>query len=230
MSTFIETCGINAAIETLLRDTKGDVYIVSPFLKFCNRFKDDMIRRNEQRYETYIIYGKTDLQPDVSHLLRDLKFVHVRYCEDLHAKCYCNRSVAIITSMNLYEYSQINNEEMGLIVCSKDEPETFEKILNSVYRLMSKSGEVELSTKKSVPKKSKSEYTVGHCIRCGSEIPMNVLKPYCDKCFKSWNKYHDAKYVEKDGFCHLCGHSNPSTLEKPVCRTCFIEHKGLFMQ
>ncbi len=34
--------------------------------------------------------------------------------QNLHAKCYLNEKAAIITSMNLYDFSQVNNNEMGV--------------------------------------------------------------------------------------------------------------------
>ena len=39
----------------------------------------------------------------------------MKYHENLHAKCYVNDTKLIITSLNFYEYSMINNKEMGVI-------------------------------------------------------------------------------------------------------------------
>ena len=36
--------------------------------------------------------------------------------KNLHAKCYLNEKEALLTSMNLYEYSQEHNDEMGILV------------------------------------------------------------------------------------------------------------------
>jgi phosphatidylserine/phosphatidylglycerophosphate/cardiolipin synthase-like enzyme len=40
---------------------------------------------------------------------------------NLHAKCYISENEAIISSLNLYEYSQVNNDEMGILVKSNHE-------------------------------------------------------------------------------------------------------------
>lgn len=51
-------------------------------------------------------------------------------------KCYMNEDEAIVTSMNLYSFSQQNNDEMGIYVKKKDDPELYNDILNEVQRLL----------------------------------------------------------------------------------------------
>ena len=41
--------------------------------------------------------------------------VHLYFSKNLHAKCYLNEKKMIITSMNLYEFSQVNNREMAFL-------------------------------------------------------------------------------------------------------------------
>jgi phosphatidylserine/phosphatidylglycerophosphate/cardiolipin synthase-like enzyme len=47
-----------------------------------------------------------------------------------------NEDEAIVTSMNLYSFSQQNNDEMGIYVKKKDDPELYNDILNEVQRLL----------------------------------------------------------------------------------------------
>ena len=54
----------------------------------------------------------------------------------LHAKCYLNEQAAIITSLNLYEFSQQNNEEMGVYIENKDiGKKLYAEIFSDVNRL-----------------------------------------------------------------------------------------------
>ncbi len=48
--------------------------------------------------------------------MQKLDFVRLSFCKNLHAKCYLNESECIISSLNLYEFSQINNNEMGILI------------------------------------------------------------------------------------------------------------------
>lgn len=49
--------------------------------------------------------------------------IRTSLCKNLHAKCYLNENEAIITSMNLYEFSQMNNNEMGIHLTKSGNPE-----------------------------------------------------------------------------------------------------------
>ena len=68
-----------------------------------------------------IIYGKSELQPDESEWLQGLDAVKTSYRKDLHAKCYLNEDMALLTSMNLYEFSEKNNDEMGVLVSREED-------------------------------------------------------------------------------------------------------------
>ena len=69
-------------------------------------------------------------------------------CSTLHAKCYLNEKEAIVTSMNLYSYSQDNNDEMGIYVTKKEDPELYEEISNEAKRLLRISEEIRVSVTK----------------------------------------------------------------------------------
>ncbi len=54
----------------------------------------------------------------------------------LHAKCYMNESEAIVTSLNLYEFSQVNNIEMGFYINNQGiGKQIYEDISTEVKRL-----------------------------------------------------------------------------------------------
>jgi len=53
--------------------------------------------------------------------LEELKYVRLYFSKNLHAKCYLNESKMIIASMNLYEFSQQNNKEMGILIDRSNE-------------------------------------------------------------------------------------------------------------
>ena len=56
--------------------------------------------------------------------------------KDLHAKLYMNEEFAVISSMNLYEYSQVNNEELGVLCGRKEDRAEFKDITFQVMRLI----------------------------------------------------------------------------------------------
>ena len=74
-----------------------------------------------------LYYGKNDLQPE-QRTSGSTRWTSVRtsFRENLHAKCYLNENEALVTSMNLYEFSQQNNDEMGILVSKHDDPALYE--------------------------------------------------------------------------------------------------------
>ena len=149
----------------------------------------------------------------------------LRYCfvKIYMLNVYINEKEAIITSMNLYDFSQQNNNEMGIYVTKEEDPELYQDINKEVTSLIRTSEHVAISIEKvdDIQKKAptKSEKGEGHCIRCGEGIKLNTEYPLCKKCYKSWSKYSDPAYEEK--FCHICGKENKSSLNKPVCYSCY---------
>ena len=56
-----------------------------------------------------------------------------------------NESAAIITSMNLYEFSQVNNNEMGVYIERDVEPELYRDTYEEAQRLIRVSEEIRLA-------------------------------------------------------------------------------------
>ncbi|MBT7237581.1 hypothetical protein HN865_01860, partial [Candidatus Woesearchaeota archaeon] len=147
-------------------------------------------------------------------------------CEKLHAKCYLNEERALITSMNFYEFSQVNNDEMGIVVIKDKDPQLYEDINKEIQRLIRNNDEIKVTVEKVIPNKNNNSSTKGHCIRCKTEIKLNPKVPLCNKCYKSWSKYSDKTYKEK--CCHICNKEFNSSMEKPVCLNCYNKNKSLF--
>ena len=64
---------------------------------------------------------------------------------DLHAKCYLNEELCIITSLNLYEFSQINNNEMGVLIRRSEDAELYKEAYEEAQRIIRISDEVRIS-------------------------------------------------------------------------------------
>jgi hypothetical protein len=161
--------------------------------------------------------------------LQERKNVIIYALDNLHAKCYINQDTAIITSLNLYQFSEHNNREMGILVDKSTDPELYVNIFNEVGSIIGESNKYELTMKKQdtpipskdAPKKSQPAQTVksGFCIRCGQDIAFNIEKPLCNTCYQSWAKYGDPSYPEK--YCLICGKDSKQSYEKPVCYSCY---------
>jgi phosphatidylserine/phosphatidylglycerophosphate/cardiolipin synthase-like enzyme len=121
MAKYLRTTQVSAEVESLILDAKSTIFIVSPYLKLSDRIKELLYDKNLLRVNIQIIFGKNDLSPTETSFLKELKYVQLFFSKNLHAKCYFNEDKMIITSMNLYEFSQQNNREMGVLLdCADD--------------------------------------------------------------------------------------------------------------
>jgi len=234
MAKFLNTRKAIAAIEELIKNAGEKLILVSPYLKLSKDFKELLEFRNNNDKITTVIFGKQELKPDEMKFLQSLRFVILKFNEDLHAKCYLNDKQMIITSLNLYEFSMANNKEMGVLIDLDDSND--KSLYDEAYK------EIEYIDKTSQKFKfnihpSNEEITIshksnkngeGHCIRCGTNIKMDPEHPYCLTDYQKWKKFEDKTYVEKTGFCHMCGKPNASSMEKPVCMDCYKKNKKLF--
>lgn len=121
MPKYLRTSSISAELENLIRDARKELYIISPYLKLSDHVKELLNDKEREKVDVRIIFGKQELAPTEMSFLEDLKYVRLYFSKNLHAKCYLNESKMIIASMNLYEFSQVNNREMGILIDTKNE-------------------------------------------------------------------------------------------------------------
>lgn len=218
MAKFINTRKAVSEIEDLIKNAGERLILVSPYLKLSKDFKELLTYRNNKDRITTVIFGKQELNPDEMKFLQGLRFVILKYNEDLHAKCYVNDDKMVITSLNLYEFSMANNKEMGVLIDKNDPSDTqlFEDAFKEVDYINETSQKFELHSPKpqnlsksseTKPNHSKSSSSskdnMGFCIRTGVKIPFDIEKPFSYDAFKKWNEYGDPDYPEK--YCHFSG-------------------------
>ena len=116
MPKYLRTSGITAGVEDLIKEARERLYIISPYLKLSDNIRELLNDKEREKAEVRIIFGKQELIPTEMSYLQNLKYVRLYFSKNLHAKCYLNEKKMIITSMNLYEFSQQNNREMGILI------------------------------------------------------------------------------------------------------------------
>jgi phage antirepressor YoqD-like protein len=148
MAKFLNTTGVSYHLEELIKSTKDRLILISPYLQFHNRVRDHIQNLNIQKRDIRIVYRESKLQLEESNWLESQIGVRTSICPTLHAKCYLNENEAIVTSMNLYSFSQQNNDEMGIHVTKEKDPELYKDIYEEAQRLLTISEEIRVSVKK----------------------------------------------------------------------------------
>jgi phosphatidylserine/phosphatidylglycerophosphate/cardiolipin synthase-like enzyme len=145
MAKFLNTSATNYFLEELIKEAKDRLILISPFLKLNDRIKELLSDKNRLKIDVRIVYGKSELQPAEMSWLQELTYIRTSYCKNLHAKCYLNESLCIITSLNLYEFSQVNNNEMGVLIRRSEDTDLYRDAYEEAQRIIRVSEEVRIS-------------------------------------------------------------------------------------
>lgn len=138
MAKYLRTSSITAELENLIREARKELYIISPYLKLSDNMKELLNDKEREKVDVRIIFGKQELAPTEMGYLEKLKYVRLYFSKNLHAKCYLNESKMIIASMNLYEFSQQHNREMGILIdtANENDKEVYDEASNDIESIM----------------------------------------------------------------------------------------------
>jgi hypothetical protein len=225
MAKFLTTKGISHNLEEIIKKAERKLILVSPYLKISKALHERLADATNRGVEIVVVYGKDELKPNERNGLAKLSGLRLYYCEDLHAKCYMNEASVIITSMNMYEFSEQRNREMGVFVEKEQDVELYLQAFEEVQSILNASEESLLQVAARKPYQSKkstsskpAKKAMGYCIRCETRIVFDASKPLCLSCFDSWSKWSNPDYVED--FCHSCGEFNDTSFAEPICSDC----------
>lgn len=136
MSLILDTYETNTYIAHIAEDAKKQLVIICPYLKINEKLKRTIEVADSRGVDIYVIYGKRELDEETMTWLKGLRHSNVANIKDLHAKLYMNEDFATISSMNLYEYSQVNNEELSVLCGRREDRAEFKDITFQVMRLI----------------------------------------------------------------------------------------------
>ena len=156
MAKFLNSSGTTYHLEELIKNASDRLIIISPYLKLNERIKELLEDRNRLKIDIRIVYGKNDLHPEEINWLKNLTFIRTSFCKNLHAKCYLNENECIITSLNLYEFSQVNNNEMGVLIYRNEDSKLYADTYEEAQRIIRISDEVRMSLEKVIGSDNKS--------------------------------------------------------------------------
>lgn len=227
MAEFLTTTGTSFHIEQIILEANKELYLVSPFLQLSKTFFERLKDASYRGVKIIIVYGKDELKPNEKNSIAEIDNLSLFYFENLHAKCYFNEKEMVITSMNMYEFSEKHNREMGVYIQKSRDTALYNKAINETKSIISSAEPVELKkTNRSINKpesKKNNDYAVkkdirGYCLRCQTRIPFDPDKPYCLTCFSSWVQWANPDF--KESVCHGCGEYGPTTMTDPLCDDC----------
>lgn len=255
MAEFLTTHQTAASIESIIRDVKQKLVLVSPYLQISRTFFDRLKDADERGVKTVLIYREDKLKPDDRKKLELLKNLSLFSCKYLHAKCYFNEDNMVITSMNMYEYSEKNNKEMGVLIRRQDDVGIFKDAMREVqafYRSSVKDESKEhkryqkpipvlTRNKRATSATNTQKRSVGNILldTLSTIFTGEKLDAYCIRCgdripFDQYRPLCDecywvwSDYGDPDypeHYCHSCGKHIKTTKGRPLCHSCYTNSR-----
>ena len=142
---FLTTQRINFQLDEMFKTAQEKIMLVAPFIKINPRLKEILVERKNAGVIIIVICRKDQLECDISDIATE-----IIDRKSLHAKCYMTEACAVITSMNLYTFSQVNNDEIGFLVSYEKNRDLYIEISNEMQRLyrMGRQQELDVIQKK----------------------------------------------------------------------------------
>jgi hypothetical protein len=121
MAKFLYDSDLNAELEKIIREAEEYILLISPYIKLHPRIKSLLeSKKSTPGICLIIVFGKNEDSVDKSMSKEEFDFfksfpnIEIRHESRLHAKYFASEKGALLTSMNLYEFSQNNNIEFGI--------------------------------------------------------------------------------------------------------------------
>ncbi|MFC2034402.1 phospholipase D family protein [Chloroflexota bacterium] len=254
MAIFLTTHATAYNIENIILDSKKELVLVSPYLNLSKTFFDRLMDADERGVKTVIIYGKDELKASEKNQLKKLKNLSLFFCENLHAKCYFNEDQMVITSMNMYEFSEKNNREMGILIKRQEDTTVFDAALREAQSIVKSSVKEDNKTstyyqqpipktersKKNTPSNNVEKSSLKNILMgtLSTMLAGEKLDAYCIRCRErisddSFRPLCDECYETwseygnpsyPEHYCHFCGKESKTSKDKPLCSTCFKKY------
>lgn len=137
MAKYLDTSQISSELMQLLKEAKEKIILVTYSLQVNNQIQERLKTKSKlgTLSEITIIYGNTQLKEKELKWMEEIDDLRVFQKKNLHAKCYINEKKAIISSMNLYDYSQTSNIEMGFLIERESDKEAYESMMEDIADL-----------------------------------------------------------------------------------------------
>lgn len=230
MAKFISGSDLNSIIEKIFKNSESTIIIVSPFIKLHSRIVDILkSKKDNDKLKIQIVFGKNEneisksLNEENFTFLKDFPNVIIKYESRLHAKYYANESHSILSSMNLYDYSQNNNIEFGIYTSAasfldeikgntldNEAFEYFQEVIKNSKTLFEK-----------IPQYEKANFGLTKKYSC-SEVIIDKLSEVFNKPQK--NKPNSSKtkpFVREIGYCIRTGERINFNPDRPFSNRAF---------
>ena len=222
MAEFLTTNAIIYYTENIIKEARGELYILFPYLQLSREFYEALKESSDRNVPIIIVYANEDLHTEEKLKLSEIENLEIYKYENLNAKCCCSDSDLLLGSMDLHQLALSDSLEMAILLNKLNDVHLYKKIYNEIISIIGSSKNMNLH-KKAVeelvhPAVAVKKIYHGVCIKCAMPVSYNLEKPYCRSCTP---KDMAAETENSTGkYCHLCGTIHENYQNSLLCDTC----------
>jgi phosphatidylserine/phosphatidylglycerophosphate/cardiolipin synthase-like enzyme len=227
----LTTTQISSKIIDIIKETKEYCLIITPYLKEWHHLQNCLKTASDKKKRIIFFFRDLDDQSyntkkEITNFYNEYKF-DIVFIKKLHAKIYLNENETLLASMNLYDTSQKDNYEIGVLLRNKEIIDNHIKtyIIDEIFN----TGKIDKLTKKSdnnfyelLENNLFFEKHITYCVNCGNPRKYKYGYKYCEKCFII--KKTNRKDFDIWTYCHLCGEK----YERKYSGMTYNKNKSLF--
>ncbi len=209
MPKFLNTTLLSEWIPKLVNESERELVIIVPYIKTSDKMYKCLYEANKRGVETTLVYRENKLTDSEKAKFQSLDNLNLMHHPNVHTKCYFNEKYLIITSMNLYEYSEINNREMGVLFhrndleknynSSADTEQVFKDAINEIRAIIN-SSQFEKKSRETIDLgfemeiiKTDKEKVLEHCVKLNKVFLNKKFEPVENNnaCYPVCKDYFD---------------------------------------
>jgi len=221
MLEIIESYRIGTEIIGRIKNAKNEILLISPYIKLWGHLRAELelARNRDVGITAYIREPQGDYKSErdkFAAVTDDLIKLGIKQYSvpDLHAKIYLLDDTAIVSSMNLYDYSQSNSIELAILI---EDADTVQEIRKFISEYIVPKG--KLVEEKQTPATGSVK---AFCTQCGKQIEIRAgEQAICNTCLQAERAKTPKKERATEGYCIRCGKEIKLNPERPLCYDCY---------
>jgi hypothetical protein len=162
MPKFLTGHNLNHKVGEIIEKAEKRLILISPYIRLHSYYKKLLqVKLINPNLEIIVVFAKSGANPIKNIAVKDVEFfkqftnIELRIESKLHAKYYANEKESILTSMDLYDYSQENHIEAGVLSSSN----VFNNILRDSFDIQAYDHFLTVVAKSEIIYKAVPEYS-----------------------------------------------------------------------
>ncbi len=225
ITKFLRTHELSTAVIDLVEEAKAYCILVTPYLKIWPQFERVLHNASKRGVHlTFIIRQDPKNQEHLALLNKQWGF-EVYEIKDHHIKLYLNEKNCWLSSMNLYDASQVRNLEIATSVdTAKAKKEIIDNYLLADASVKHHPGKFDQQRKETLIQVDAAKLRLakmGHCVDCNTKINGDFRRnPYRVRCKPCYHANFNEDEYQPIKFCHWCGAAHDALDDKPMHAAC----------